>query len=241
MTAGPVGTPGSGGASTSGLIPANVIAPAQQPMIGGGQTPLAPPPVAQPSSPHAEAPAPTKAATPQGTPPSPTSVVAPMVNPTATTTEGPSVGWTSPALATPAPTSTTDTGLAPVDRPSQAPVPPSTQSTTSTTTATSVVNPPPTTSVDPSGDSTTTAPTPTATTEPASSRSDQTGQVPATRTATLLPGQTVDVGWAPAMRQVVVKLLTAPESAPTEPVPPTHPGPQPAEAIGRLETPSTLS
>ena len=73
-------------------------------------------------------------------------------------------------------------------------------------------------------------PVPTGTTETGPTPSGQPSQAP---TPSAIPplraGQTADIGWAPAMRQVVVKLLTAPKAAPTQPAGPTHPGPRPTE------------
>jgi membrane-bound lytic murein transglycosylase B len=148
---------------------------------GGGSTP------GTPSSPHAEAPAPTKTPTqsasqapaqtptPQPTAPSsPATAAVPTVTQTATPTAGPSVGTATTAPATPAPTESAETGPTPSGRPSQAPVP--------------------------------------------------------SATPPFHTGQTADIGWAPAMRQVVVKLLSAAKAAPTQPVRPTHPGPRPTEA-----------
>jgi membrane-bound lytic murein transglycosylase B len=71
-------------------------------------------------------------------------------------------------------------------------------------------------------------PTPVGTTETGPASSDQPGGGPV---PSAIPrshtGQTVDIGWAPAMRQVVVNLLTGPKAALAEAPHPAQPGPQP--------------
>jgi membrane-bound lytic murein transglycosylase B len=73
-----------------------------------------------------------------------------------------------------------------------------------------------------SSNPTTTAPanpTPTYTIEPGPTPSDQPTQAPVpSATPPLHAGQTANIGWAPAMRQVVVKLLTGPKTAAAQPV-----------------------
>jgi hypothetical protein len=73
-------------------------------------------------------------------------------------------------------------------------------------------------------------PAPTDTPGTGPTPSGQPSQAPApSATPPFRTGQTADIGWAPAMRQVVVELLTAPKAAPTRPVRPTHPGPRRTE------------
>jgi membrane-bound lytic murein transglycosylase B len=118
--------------------------------------------------------------------------------------------------------------------PVQTPAPQSKAPSSPATAATPTVNPTATRTEGPSAGPATTAPAtpaPTGTTETGATPSGQPSQAPVPSAA--LPfhtGQTANIGWAPAMRQVVVKLLTAPEAAPTQPVRPTHPEPQSAEA-----------
>ena len=84
----------------------------------------------------------------------------------------------------------------------------------------------------------TTAPTtlaPTGTTEPGPRPSGRPSQPPGpSATPPFHPGQTADIGWAPAMRQVVVKLLSPAKAAPTKPVRPARPGSGPTEASTHL-------
>ena len=138
----------------------------------------------------------------------------------------------SPHAEAPAPAKT------PIQGATQAPVhPPAPQPTAPSSLATAAiptVNPTTTPTEGPSADPTTTAPAtpaPTDTTETGPTPSGQPSQAPVpSATPPLHTGQTANIGWAPAMRQVVVKLLTAPKAAPTQPVRPTHPEPQSAEA-----------
>jgi hypothetical protein len=111
----------------------------------------------------------------------------------------------SPRAAVPAPTKT------PIKTRSQTPAPRPTVPSTPATTAAPTVSPAAPPTEGPSAGTATTAP---ATPAPA---------------GTTETGQTVDMGWAPAMRQVVVKLLSTGEAAPAQPVRPTHPGPRPTE------------
>jgi hypothetical protein len=104
-----------------------------------------------------------------------------------------------------------------------------------TTAASPAPNPPATPTQGPSAEPTTAAPAtpaPTDTTETRRPKPSNRPTRPAATPATLQshPGQTANTGWAPAMRQVVVKLLTAPNAAPSKPIPPTHPASQPAQA-----------
>jgi hypothetical protein len=85
-----------------------------------------------------------------------------------------------------------------------------------------------------SGDPTTTAPATPAPTDPTETGPMPSGQPSQAHVPSGTPpfrtGQTADMGWAPAMRQVVVKLLVAPTAAPTQPVQPTHRRARSAEA-----------
>jgi len=118
----------------------------------------------------------------------------------------------SPRAAVPAPTKAPI--QAPSHTPSQSPAPrPTAPSTPATATATApTVNPTAPPTEGPSGGTATTAPA-----TPAPADTSETGE-------------TADVGWAPAMRQVVAKLLGAGTAVPAQPVRPSHPGPRPTEA-----------
>jgi membrane-bound lytic murein transglycosylase B len=87
----------------------------------------------------------------------------------------------------------------------------------------------------PSAGTATTAPAtpaPADTTESATAPSDQPSRAPVpSATPPFHTGKPVDIGWAPAMRQVVVKLLATAQAVPTQPA---HPGPQSAEASAPL-------
>jgi len=137
----------------------------------------------------------------------------------------------SPNAGAPAPTKTPVQGA--TQAPVQTPAPQSTPSS-SPTAAIPTVNPTATPTEGPSTGPTTTAPAtpaPTDTTETGATPSGQPSQAPvSSATPAFHTGQTANIGWAPAMRQVVVKLLTAPKAAPTQPVRPTHPEPRSAEA-----------
>jgi membrane-bound lytic murein transglycosylase B len=131
---------------------------------------------------------------------------------------------------TPAPINTPIQGASPA--PPQTPVPQTATPSSPQKTAVPAVSPTgtPTESV---GTATTApaTPAPTETTATAPPPSGQPSQAP-TPSFTLpahQPRQCADIGWAPAMRQVVVKLLGAAQAAPTQPVRPTHPGPRPTE------------
>ncbi len=66
------------------------------------------------------------------------------------------------------------------------------------------------------------SPAPTDTTETGPAPSDQPSPAPVPSAApSFHVGQTADIGWAPAMRQVVVKLLARPKRAPAQPIRPT--------------------
>jgi membrane-bound lytic murein transglycosylase B len=131
------------------------------------------------------------------------------------------------------PAATQPPAQAPASAPAQTPAPKPTAPSSPTTTATPTVNPTATPTQRPSAEPTapmapTPTPAPTETTETAPTPSGQSSQAPLpSATAPFHPGQTVDIGWAPAMRQVVLKLLNAPKT-PAEPVRP-DPASQPAE------------
>jgi len=129
----------------------------------------------------------------------------------------------SPHPGAPAPTKTALPGAtpAPAQTPAQRPATPSSPAAA----ATPPVSPEATPAAGPSSQPTTApaSPAPTNTTQPS--------QAPVPSATPAVPaGQTVDVGWAPATRQVVVELLTAPKAAPTAPARPAHPEPRPAQA-----------
>jgi hypothetical protein len=141
--------------------------------------------------------------------------------------------------AAPTPTPRTpSSAYAAAPTPTRAPIatatPQPTAPSSPTTAASPTSNPPATPTEGPSAEPTTTAPAtpaPTDTTETRPKPSDQptrTAAPPAT--LPFHPGQTANTGWAPAMRQVVVKLLAAPNASPSKRIPPTHPASQPAEA-----------
>jgi membrane-bound lytic murein transglycosylase B len=123
----------------------------------------------------------------------------------------------SPRATAPAPTKTPIRSVSPT--PTRRPTTQPTAPPTPATTAVPTVSP---TAVAPVS--------PTATpTEGPSAGTDTTAPGTAAPTGTSETGETVDIGWAPAMRQVVVNLLSAGKAAPTQPVRPTHPGPRPTE------------
>jgi membrane-bound lytic murein transglycosylase B len=106
-------------------------------------------------------------------------------------------------------------------------------------------SPPVTPAESPSANPTTTAPAtpaPSGTPEAGPTPSSQPSQarVPSA-TPPVRPGQFVDIGWAPAMRQVVVKLLTAPTAPPSQPVQPSQNEAQPTPASTQppADTPSS--
>jgi len=145
----------------------------------------------------------------------------------------------SPHAKAPAPTKTP--AKAPVQTPAPKPTSPSSPAATTTPTATPTVNPTATPTGNPTATPTESAsatpattapatPAPTDTTEPGPTPSGQPSQPPQpSTTPSFEPGQTVDVGWPPAVRKVVLKLLNAPKPAPAKPAPPTHPEPRAAE------------
>ncbi|HEY7263456.1 MAG TPA: lytic murein transglycosylase [Trebonia sp.] len=138
----------------------------------------------------------------------------------------------TPNAGAPAPTKTPIQGA--TQTPVQTPAPRSTAPSSPATTAIPTVNPTATPTGGPSEGPTTTAPAtpaPTDTTETGATPSGQPSQAPVpSATPAFHTGQTANIGWAPAMRQVVVKLLTAPKAAPTQPVRPAHPEPRSAQA-----------
>jgi len=106
---------------------------------------------------------------------------------------------------------------APRKTPTQTPTP---QPTAPSSTAAAITTPTPTAPAP-------ATPAPAGATEPGSTPSGQPSQAPVpSATLPVHPGQNVDIGWAPAMRQVVVQLLTAPKAAPTQPAQPAHHGPR---------------
>jgi membrane-bound lytic murein transglycosylase B len=119
----------------------------------------------------------------------------------------------------------------PPQTPAQTPGPMPTAPPSPAATASPAVNPTATPAEGPSAEPTATpaaTPAPTETPESAPAPSGQPSRAPLpSATPAFHPGQTVDIGWAPAMRQVVLKLLTGPKT-PAEPVQP-DPGSQPAE------------
>jgi hypothetical protein len=137
-------------------------------------------------------------------------------------------------------TPSSSTPRTPSSAPAAAPTPARTPTGTATapssptTAAIPTPNPPATPTDGPSAEPTTTppaTPAPTDTTATRPKPSDQPTRAAAPpATLPFHPGQTANTGWAPAMRQVVVKLLTAPNAVPSKPIPPTQPGSQPAEA-----------
>jgi len=139
----------------------------------------------------------------------------------------------SPHATTPAPTKTPIQSAS--QAPPQTPAPQPTTPSSPVTTAVPTVIPIATPTESPSVGTVTTAPAPpgpTDTTETGPTPSGQPSQapVPSTTPPSHHPRQPADIGWAPAMRQVVVKLLGAAKATPTQPVRPTHPGPRPTEA-----------
>ncbi len=100
----------------------------------------------------------------------------------------------------------------PSHTPSRSPAPRPTAPSTPATATAPAVNPTAPPTGGPSGDTATTAPA-----TPAPTDTSETGE-------------TADVGWAPAMRPVVVRLLGAGTAVPAQPARPTHPGPRPTEA-----------
>jgi hypothetical protein len=139
----------------------------------------------------------------------------------------------SPHATTPAPTKTPIQSAS--QAPPQTPAPQPTTPSSPVTTAVPTVIPIATPTESPSVGTVTTAPAtpgPTDTTETGPTPSGQPSQapVPSTTPPSHHPRQPADIGWAPAMRQVVVKLLSAAKAAPAQPVRPTHPGPRPTEA-----------
>jgi membrane-bound lytic murein transglycosylase B len=125
----------------------------------------------------------------------------------------------SPHAETPAPTKTPIQSASPAS--TQTPTPQPTTPSNPATTAAPTVNPTATPTPDPT-DTTETGPTP--------SGQPTQAPVPSTTPPSHHPRQSADIGWAPAMRQMVVKLLSAAKAAPAQPVRPTHPGPRPTEA-----------
>jgi membrane-bound lytic murein transglycosylase B len=113
----------------------------------------------------------------------------------------------SPPAETPAPTKAPVQSASPA--PTQTPTPQPATPSSPATTAVPTVNP-----------TATTAPDPTDTTEtgPAPSGRPTRSPVPSSTPPSHHPRRTADIGWAPAMRQVVVNLLNAAKAAPAQPV-----------------------
>jgi hypothetical protein len=139
----------------------------------------------------------------------------------------------SPYAGTPAPTRTSIQSAppAPPRTPTSQPTKPSSPATTAAPTASPTRTP----TESPSASPSTTAPAspdPTGTTAPGPTSSGQPspGPVPSFTLPPHQPHQCADIGWAPAMRQVVVKLLGAAKT-PTRPGHPAHHGPQPTQTI----------
>jgi membrane-bound lytic murein transglycosylase B len=132
----------------------------------------------------------------------------------------------SPPAEVPAPAKTPIQSAS--QAPDQTPTPQPTAPSSPATAAVPTVNPTVTPPEGPSVGTATTAPAtpaPTDTTETGPTPSGRPSQAPVpSATPPFHTGQTADIGWAPAMRQVVVKLLSAAKAAPTQPVRPTHPG-----------------
>jgi membrane-bound lytic murein transglycosylase B len=79
-----------------------------------------------------------------------------------------------------------------------------------------------------SSQATPTATAPAGATATASSAQPSQAPVPSA-SPTSQAGQAADIGWAPAMRQAVVSLLTAQPAVPAQPTASTHPAPQPSQ------------
>jgi hypothetical protein len=134
--------------------------------------------------------------------------------------------------ATTVPTAAPAPARTPPGAPVQTPAAEATAPSSPATTAPPTVNPTATPTENPSAEPTSTAsatPAPTEAPETGPTQSDQPSQAPLpSATPPFHPGQIVDIGWAPAMRQVVLMLLTAPKT-PAEPVGPADPESRPAQ------------
>ena len=137
--------------------------------------------------------------------------------PTPGTPSPPHTHASAPATGTPI----RSASQAPVKTPTPRPTAPSSPAPTATPTASPTVTP-----TESPSTGTATPPTPAT---PAPTDTTGTGPAPSA-TPPFHIGHTVNVGWAPAMRQVVLKLLATAQPAPTAPARPMHPGPRPAEA-----------
>ncbi|MGH9217039.1 MAG: lytic transglycosylase domain-containing protein, partial [Acidimicrobiales bacterium] len=187
-----------------------------------GLPPMEPTPPPRPSpgpprpSPAPDRPAPTAAA-PNPTPTTPARPVPRPVTPAPTTTPS------STPPAPPAPTTTTPATPAPTSPPTTVPAP-TTSSTTSSTTTTP--EPPSTTTPE--------APSTTTTTVPV----DPPAEPPAAP-----EDPPAAVGWAPAMREVVVEILeeTAAPPAPPAPAAPPEPAPEPPAAAAPPAPPTSAA
>jgi Transglycosylase SLT domain len=159
----------------------------------------------------------------------------PMSGPVGTVDNGGVSTPHTPSSSTPrAPSSAHAAGPTPTRTPTATATRQPTAPSSPTTAATPTLNPPAKPTEGPSAEPTTTAPATPAPIDTTATRPRPSGQpTRAPAPSATLPfhrGQTANTGWAPAMRQVVVKLLTAPNAAPSKPVQPTHPASQPAEA-----------
>jgi hypothetical protein len=129
-------------------------------------------------------------------------------------------------LTTPAKTPIQSASHARIQTPTPKPTAPSTPAAA----AVPAVNPTAAPAEGPSMGTATTVPAPTDTTNTWATPSGQPSQAPIpSATRPFHTGQTADTGWAPAMRQVVVKLLIATQATPIQPGRPTHHRPRPPE------------
>lgn len=131
------------------------------------------------------------------------------------------------AVPTPTKTPIHSASQAPAQTPTPQPTAPSSPATPSVPT----VNPTATPTEGRSAGTVTTAPAtpaPVGTSETGPTPSSWPSQAPVpSATRRFRTGQRADIGWAPAMRQVVVMLLSTAEATPTQPVRPTDSGPPP--------------
>lgn len=146
-------------------------------------------------------------------------------------------GGSTPGMPSPPQAEAPATTKTPVQSASQAPAQTPTRQPTApsspATTAVPTVNPAATPTEGPSAGTTTTSPAtpaPADKTETGPTPSGRPSQAPApSATPPFHTRQTADIGWAPAMRQVVVKLLSAAKGAPTHPARPRHHRARPTE------------
>jgi hypothetical protein len=165
-----------------------------------------------------------------GPPPAPDGPVGPTPGPS-----GPSTPAPRPAPPRPVPPAAPNPAPAPT-RPAPSPPPPTTTSSTTAPPTTTAPSPPPTTSPratppPPTTSSTTTPPTTALEPTPSTTTSTTTTTVPADPPPE--PPATTEeppaaVGWAPAMREVVVEILEESADAPAPAAPAEPPAPAPA-------------